>query len=100
MALRSHSRRDSRAGWRTIAERLRYYSGHPKEVLILLGIPMAENAYALRMSAAPLDTRARIAIMERESSDNEPVARHSDVRAPTDKQRSDCERRGVAHRSS
>jgi predicted transposase YbfD/YdcC len=33
-----------RAGWRTIAERLRYYSGHPKEVLILLGIPMAENA--------------------------------------------------------
>ena len=33
-----------RAGWRTIAERLRYYSGHPKEVLTLLGIPVAENA--------------------------------------------------------
>ena len=33
-----------RAGWRTIAERLRYYSGHPKEVLALLGIPLAENA--------------------------------------------------------
>jgi len=33
-----------RAGWRTIAERLRYYSGHPKEVLALLGIPVAENA--------------------------------------------------------
>ncbi len=33
-----------RAGWRTIAARLRYYSGHPKEALALLGIPMAENA--------------------------------------------------------
>ncbi len=33
-----------RAGWRTIAERLRYYSGHPKEALALLGIPVAENA--------------------------------------------------------
>ena len=33
-----------RAGWRTIAERLRYYSGHPKEALMLLGIPIAENA--------------------------------------------------------
>ena len=33
-----------RAGWRTIAERLRYYSGHPKEVLALLGIPLNENA--------------------------------------------------------
>jgi predicted transposase YbfD/YdcC len=33
-----------RAGWRTIAERLRYYGGHPKEVLALLGIPVAENA--------------------------------------------------------
>ncbi len=33
-----------RAGWRTIAARLRYYSGHPKEVLALLGIPVAENA--------------------------------------------------------
>jgi len=33
-----------RAGWRTIAERLRYYSGHPKEVLAFLGIPLAENA--------------------------------------------------------
>jgi predicted transposase YbfD/YdcC len=32
------------AGWRTIAERLRYYGGHPKEVLALLGIPLAENA--------------------------------------------------------
>ncbi len=33
-----------RAGWRTIAARLRYYSGHPKEVLAFLGIPMVENA--------------------------------------------------------
>ncbi len=33
-----------RAGWRTIAARLRSYSGHPKEVLALLGIPIAENA--------------------------------------------------------
>jgi len=33
-----------RAGWRTIAERLRYYSGHPKEVLAFLGIPLVENA--------------------------------------------------------
>ncbi len=33
-----------RAGWRTIAERLRYYSGHPKEVFALIGIPLAENA--------------------------------------------------------
>lgn len=33
-----------RAGWRTIAERLRYYGGHPKEVLALLGIPLADNA--------------------------------------------------------
>jgi predicted transposase YbfD/YdcC len=33
-----------RAGWRTIAERLRYYSGHPTEVFALLGIPIAENA--------------------------------------------------------
>jgi predicted transposase YbfD/YdcC len=33
-----------RAGWRTIAERLRYYSGHPKEVLAFLGIPLTENA--------------------------------------------------------
>ncbi len=33
-----------RAGWRTIAERLRYYGGHPKEVFALLGIPLAENA--------------------------------------------------------
>jgi predicted transposase YbfD/YdcC len=32
------------AGWRTIAERLRYYGGHPKEVFALLGIPIAENA--------------------------------------------------------
>jgi len=32
------------AGWRTIAERLRYYGGHPKEVFALLGIPLAENA--------------------------------------------------------
>jgi len=32
------------AGWRTIAARLRYYSGHPKEVLAFLGIPVAENA--------------------------------------------------------
>jgi predicted transposase YbfD/YdcC len=33
-----------RAGWRTIAERLRYYGGHPREVLALLGIPVTENA--------------------------------------------------------
>jgi predicted transposase YbfD/YdcC len=33
-----------RAGWRTIAERLRSYSGHPKEALAFLGIPIAENA--------------------------------------------------------
>ncbi len=33
-----------RAGWRTVAARLRYYSGHPKEALALLGIPLAENA--------------------------------------------------------
>jgi predicted transposase YbfD/YdcC len=33
-----------RAGWRTIAERLRYYCGHPKEALAFLGIPIAENA--------------------------------------------------------
>lgn len=33
-----------RAGWRTIAERLRYYGGHPKEVFALLGIPLADNA--------------------------------------------------------
>jgi predicted transposase YbfD/YdcC len=32
------------AGWRTIAERLRYYGGHPKEVFALLGILIAENA--------------------------------------------------------
>ncbi len=32
------------AGWRTIAARLRYYSGHPKEVLAFLGIPLTENA--------------------------------------------------------
>jgi len=32
------------AGWRTIAERLRYYGGPPKEVLAFLGIPVAENA--------------------------------------------------------
>jgi len=33
-----------RAGWRTIAARLRYYSGHPQEVLALLGIPIPDNA--------------------------------------------------------
>ncbi len=33
-----------RAGWRTIAERLRYYSGHPKEVLAFLGLLLVENA--------------------------------------------------------
>lgn len=33
-----------RAGWRTIAERLRYYSGHPKEALALLGIVIPKNA--------------------------------------------------------
>ncbi len=33
-----------RAGWRTIAERLRFYSGNPLAALALLGIPMIENA--------------------------------------------------------
>jgi hypothetical protein len=33
-----------RAGWRTIAERLRYYCGHPHEAFALLGIPLIENA--------------------------------------------------------
>ncbi len=33
-----------RAGWRTIAARLRYYSGHPTELFPLLGIPLTENA--------------------------------------------------------
>ncbi len=33
-----------RAGWRTIAERLRYYSGNPQAALALLGIPVTENA--------------------------------------------------------
>jgi hypothetical protein len=33
-----------RAGWRTIAERLRYSSGHLREVLAFLGIPAVENA--------------------------------------------------------
>jgi len=33
-----------RAGWRTIAERLRFYSGNPHAALALLGIPMLENA--------------------------------------------------------
>jgi predicted transposase YbfD/YdcC len=32
------------AGWRTIAARLRYYGGHPREVFALLGIPVMENA--------------------------------------------------------
>ncbi len=32
-----------RAGWRTIAERLRCYGGHPKEALAFLGISIAEN---------------------------------------------------------
>lgn len=36
-----------RAGWRTIAERPRFYSGNPHAALALLGIPMMENAYAL-----------------------------------------------------
>jgi len=35
---------------RLFAERLRCYSGHPKEVLALLGIPVTENAYALPVS--------------------------------------------------
>ncbi len=29
-----------RAGWRTIAERLRYYSGNARDALALLGIPL------------------------------------------------------------
>lgn len=33
-----------RAGWRTIAERLRFYSGDPHAALALLGIPLTENA--------------------------------------------------------
>jgi predicted transposase YbfD/YdcC len=33
-----------RAGWRTIAERLRFYSGNPRAALVLLGIPIMENA--------------------------------------------------------
>jgi len=33
-----------RAGWRTIAERLRYYSGNARDALALLGIPLTENA--------------------------------------------------------
>jgi predicted transposase YbfD/YdcC len=33
-----------RAGWRTIAERLRFYSGNPRAALALLGIPIMENA--------------------------------------------------------
>ncbi len=33
-----------RAGWRTIAERLRFYSGNPHAAHALLGIPMIENA--------------------------------------------------------
>jgi len=33
-----------RAGWRTIAARLRFYSGNPHAALALLGIPMMENA--------------------------------------------------------
>lgn len=36
-----------RAGWRTIAERLRFYSGNAPAALALLGIPLMENAYAL-----------------------------------------------------
>lgn len=33
-----------RAGWRTIAERLRFYSGNAHAALALLGIPIRENA--------------------------------------------------------
>jgi len=33
-----------RAGWRTIAERLRFYSGNAHAALALLGIPVMENA--------------------------------------------------------
>jgi predicted transposase YbfD/YdcC len=33
-----------RAGWRTIAERLRFYSGNPRAALALLGIPIMGNA--------------------------------------------------------
>ncbi len=34
----------NRAGWRTIAERLRFYSGNAHAALALLGIPLIENA--------------------------------------------------------
>ncbi len=37
-----------RAGWRTIAERLRFDSGNAHAALTVLGIPIIENAYALR----------------------------------------------------
>jgi hypothetical protein len=33
-----------RAGWRSIAERLRFYSGDAPAALALLGIPIRENA--------------------------------------------------------
>ncbi len=33
-----------RAGWRTIAERLRYYGGDARAALALLGFPISENA--------------------------------------------------------
>lgn len=33
-----------RAGWRTIAERLRFYSGNPHAALAVLAIPIRENA--------------------------------------------------------
>ncbi len=33
-----------RAGWRTIAERLRFSSGNAHAALALLGIPITENA--------------------------------------------------------
>ncbi len=33
-----------RTGWRTIAERLRFYSGNPHAALALLSIPFMENA--------------------------------------------------------
>jgi predicted transposase YbfD/YdcC len=33
-----------RAGWRTIAERLRFYSGNARAALALIGIPIQENA--------------------------------------------------------
>jgi hypothetical protein len=48
-----------RAGWRTIAARLRFYSGDAPAALALLGIPIRENALAL-WSAGPGHVASRI----------------------------------------